>query len=236
MQLALCRTGSKHMPSSTISFSFPGWDFAGKEERTTFAAPATHDWLEDLDELQGEEAQEGSTAEVAVVAAKAEGGANWLGCAEWPDDIAHAVLSHLDVRALSDARACCLHWKRIAQSDLLWERLWEANPRFCTRPARQPCGSVFRLPGAAQPTAFLRYLTRARARKLYEWVDLQKVALRLSHSCQQRLPLPLTLTLTLTLPVPVRVPIPVPVLRRAGRDSSCFSRPRPSRSHPLLAG
>ena len=95
MQLALCRTGSKHMPSSTISFSFPGWDFAGKEERTTFAAPATHDWLEDLDELQGEEAQEGSTAEVAVVAAKAEGGANWLGCAEWPDDIAHAVLSHL---------------------------------------------------------------------------------------------------------------------------------------------
>ena len=222
------------MPSSTISFSFPGWDFAGKEERTTFAAPATHDWLDDLDELQGEEAEEGSTAE--VVAAKAEGGANWLGCAEWPDDIAHAVLSHLDVRALSDARACCLHWKRIAQSDLLWERLWEANPRFCTRPARQPCGSVFRLPGAAQPTAFLRYLTRARARKLYEWVDLQKVALRLSHSCQQRLPLPLTLTLTLTLPVPVRVPIPVPVLRRAGRDSSCFSRPRPSRSHPLLAG
>ena len=44
------------MPSSTISFSFPGWDFAGKEERTTFAAPATHDWLEDLDELQGEDA------------------------------------------------------------------------------------------------------------------------------------------------------------------------------------
>ena len=69
----LCRTGSKHMPSSTISFSFPGWDFAGKEERTTFAAPATHDWLEDLDELQGEEAEEGSTAEVAMVAAKAEG-------------------------------------------------------------------------------------------------------------------------------------------------------------------
>ena len=68
------------MPSSTISFSFPGWDFAGKEERTTFAAPATHDWLDDLDELQGEEAEEGSTAEVAVVAAKAEGGANWLGC------------------------------------------------------------------------------------------------------------------------------------------------------------
>ena len=180
---AAIRRSLEHMPSSTISFSFPGWDFEGKEERTTFAAPATHDWLEDLDELQGEEAEEGSTAEVAVVAAKAEGGANWLGSAEWPDDIAHAVLSHLDVRALSDARACCLHWKRVAQSDLLWERLWEANPRFCTRPARQPCGTVFRLPGAAQPTAFLRYLTRARARKLYEWVDLQKVAPRLSHSC-----------------------------------------------------
>ena len=232
------------MPSSTISFSFPGWDFAGKEERTTFAAPATHDWLEDLDELQGEEAEEGSTAEVAVVAAKAEGGANWLGCAEWPDDIAHAVLSHLDVRALSDARACCLHWKRIAQSDLLWERLWEANPRFCTRPARQPCGSVFRLPGAAQPTAFLRYLTRARARKLYEWVDLQKVALQplallpaaLLLPLTLALTLPLPLTLTLTLPVPVRVRVPIPVPRRAGRDSSCFSRPRPSRSHPLLAG
>ena len=205
------------MPSSTISFSFPGWDFAGKEERTTFAAPATHDWLEDLDELQGEEAEEGSTAEVAVVAAKAEGGANWLGCAEWPDDIAHAVLSHLDLRALSDARACCLHWKRIAQSDLLWERLWEANPRFCTRPARQPCGSVFRLPGAAQPTAFLRYLTRARARKLYEWVDLQKVALRLSHSCQQCLPLTLTPTLTLPLPLPLPLTLTLRSARRSTR-------------------
>ena len=110
----------------------------GKEERTT-AAPAAYDWLEDLDELQGEAAEESSTAADAademVVAAKAEADANWLGSAEWPDDIAHAVLSHLDVRALSDARACCLHWKRIALSDLLWERLWEANPRFCASPA-----------------------------------------------------------------------------------------------------
>ena len=163
--------------ASSISFSFPGWGFEGKEQRTT-AAPAAYDWLEDLDEL--EEAEESSTAPDAghetVVAAGTGAGDNWLGSAEWPDDIAHAVLSHLDcVRALSDARACCLHWKRIAtNSDLLWERLWEANPRFCARPARQPCGTVFRLPGVAQPTAFLRYLTRARARKLYEWVDLQE--------------------------------------------------------------
>ena len=104
------------MASSTISFSFPGWDFEGKEERAT-AAPAAYDWLEDLDELQGDEAEASSAAADAghkteVVAAEAGAGANWLGSAEWPDDIAHAVLSHLDLRALSDARACCLHWKR----------------------------------------------------------------------------------------------------------------------------
>ena len=111
-----CFQTGRDMASSTISFSFPGWDFEGKEERAT-AAPAAYDWLEDLDELQGDEAEASSAAADAahateVVAAEAGAGANWLGSAEWPDDIAHAVLSHLDLRALSDARACCLHWKR----------------------------------------------------------------------------------------------------------------------------
>ena len=170
---------------ATVSFTFPGWQFEGAQSPSpsTNATITSESWLEDLNELSGDDEEvvdnqpkpsaHSDTSGSGDISRPSEDGTDG-----YNDDILHAIFSLLpEVADLCTARLASWQWCHVASTDDLWLTRWHAHERFSRlQRARVPCAFRGGLAPAAPPhRAFMQYATACRANRagLLRWMDLQ---------------------------------------------------------------